>query len=234
MEALEGDQGKGREGVAFVASILLYGLLVVFGIAVAQGVVEEKASRVIEVLLSTIAPRPLLMGKILGIGVLGLLQLLAAAVAGLAVAAARGVVELDGPVLAAVGVALVWFLFGYAFWASMYAISGVIVSRQEDLTSSSTPLTMLLVASYLVAIPALNDPDGTVAVVGSIVPFSSPVVMPARVALGEASGAEMAVSLALLAVGALILMRIGARVYEGAVLRMGKPLKLVEALRGAS
>ena len=234
VEALEGDQGKGREGVAFVASILLYGLLVVFGIAVAQGVVEEKASRVIEVLLSTIAPRPLLMGKILGIGVLGLLQLLAAAVAGLAVAAARGVVELDGPVLAAVGVALVWFLFGYAFWASMYAISGVIVSRQEDLTSSSTPLTMLLVASYLVAIPALNDPDGTVAVVGSIVPFSSPVVMPARVALGEASGAEMAVSLALLAVGALILMRIGARVYEGAVLRMGKPLKLVEALRGAS
>jgi ABC-2 type transport system permease protein len=233
VQALEGDEAKGASGVAFVASILLYGMLVVFGIAVAQGVVEEKASRVIEVLLSTIAPRQLLMGKILGVGVLGLLQLLVAAVAGLAVASARGVVEVDGAILEAVAVALVWFLFGYAFWASLYAVSGVIVSRQEDLTASSIPLTLVLVASYLVAIPAINEPDGTLAVVASIVPVSSPVVMPARVALGDATAAEMALSLGLLAVGAFILMSVGARVYEGAVLRMGKPLKLVEAFRAA-
>ncbi len=233
VEALEDDTARGAPGVAFTASILLYGLLVVFGIAVAQGVVEEKASRVIEVLLSTIPPRPLLIGKILGIGVIALVQLLAAALAGLAVAAAMGVVELDGPILEALGVALLWFLFGYAFWASLYSVSGVIVSRQEDLTSSSTPLTMVLVAAYLLAIPAISDPDGTLAVVASLVPFTSPVVMPARVALGEASIAEMAISLALLAGGAVVLMVVGARVYEGAVLRMGKPMRLVEAFRAA-
>ena len=98
VEPLEDDTAKGAPGVAFTASILLYGLLVVFGIAVAQGVVEEKASRVIEVLLSTIPPRPLLIGKILGIGVIALVQLVAAALAGLAVAAATGVVALDGPI----------------------------------------------------------------------------------------------------------------------------------------
>lgn len=234
VETIEASKGKGAEGVAFVAAILLYGALVVFGIAVAQGVVEEKASRVIEVLLSTIPPRPLLMGKILGIGVLGLLQLLAAAVAGLAVAAARGVVDVDGTIIGAVAITLVWFLFGYAFWAALYAISGVIVSRQEDLTASSTPLTILLVASYLVAIPAVNAPASQLAVIASIVPFSSPVVMPVRAALGEASAAEMAISLAVLGLGALILLRIGARIYESAVLRMGKPMKLTEALRAAS
>lgn len=233
VDALEGDQGKGRAGVAFVASIVLYLQLVVFGLAVAQGVVEEKSSRVVEVLLSTVPPRPLLVGKILGIGVLGLLQLMVTAVAGLGVAAAGGVVELDGPTIGAVGVALVWFLFGYAFWATLYAISGVIVSRQEDLTSSSTPLTLVLVASYLVAFPAIEDPGGTLAVVASLVPLSSPVVMPARVALGDATAVEMVLSLACLALGVLISLRIGARIYESAVLRMGKPLKLVEAFRAA-
>lgn len=233
VDALEGEQGKGRSGVAFVASIVLYLQLVVYGLAVAQGVVEEKSSRVVEVLLSTVPPRRLLMGKILGIGVLGLLQLLVTAVAGLAAAVAVGVVELDGSTIGAVGVALVWFLFGYAFWATLYAISGVIVSRQEDLTSSSTPLTLLLVGSYLVAFPAIDDPDGTLAVVASLVPLSSPVVMPARVALGDATVVEMGVSLALLALGVLISLRIGARIYESAILRMGKPLKLVEAFRAA-
>ncbi len=233
-ETTEEAKGKGAEGVAFVAAIMLYGALVVFGIGVAQGVVEEKASRVIEVLLSTIRPRPLLMGKILGIGVLGLLQLLAAAVAGLAVGAARGVVDVDATIVGAVAIALVWFLFGYAFWAALYAISGVIVSRQEDLTASSTPLTILLVASYLVAIPAVNAPASQLAVISSIVPFSSPVVMPVRAALGEASAAEMAISLGVLALGALLLLRLGARIYEAAVLRMGKPLKLTEAWRAAS
>jgi ABC-2 type transport system permease protein len=230
VEAMEADD-DGRSGIAFTASLILYGQLIVFGLAVATGVVEEKASRVVEVLLAAIAPRALLAGKIAGIGLLGLLQLLLFGVVGLAAAAASGAIDLGGADAGALGVALLWFLFGYAFWASLYAISGVIVSRQEDLQSSSTPLTMLLVVSYLLVFPALDDPSSTLAVVSSLVPFCSPIVMPARVVLGEASAVEVAASLGLLAVSVLFLLMLGARIYERAILRMGRPLRLTEALR---
>lgn len=227
--ALEGEGDEGDDGVAFAASLLLYLQLIVYGLAVASGVVEEKSSRVVEVLLSAVPPRSLLAGKIAGIGLLGLLQLLLTAVVGLGIASASGAIELSADDAGVLAVVLVWFLLGYLLWACLYAIAGAIVSRQEDLQSSTTVLTMVLVVSYLVAFPALDDPDGTIAVVASLVPFSSPIVMPVRVVVDAASTAEIVASLALLVAGIALLVPLGARIYENAVLRMGKPLKLREA-----
>jgi ABC-2 type transport system permease protein len=225
------EDGDDRSGLAFTASLILYLQLIVYGLAVATGVVEEKASRVVEVLLSTISPRALLAGKIVGIGLLGLLQLLVLGLVGLGAAAASGAIDLGGADAGTLAVVLLWFLFGYALWAALYAIAGVIVSRQEDLQSSSTPLTMLLVVSYLLVFPVLDQPESTLAVVLSLVPLCSPIVMPARVALGEAGAIEMVASLGLLALSVMLLLALGARIYEGAILRMGRPLKLAEALR---
>jgi ABC-2 type transport system permease protein len=230
--ALEGDD-DGGQGIAFVASLVLYLQLVFYGIAVASGVVEEKSSRVIEVLLSTVQPRAILAGKILGIGAVGLLQLALIAVVGLAVASASGAIEFDTADLGTLAVVLVWFLFGYLLWSALYAIAGVMVSRQEDLQSSTTVLTILLVIGYLLAFPAIDDPDGTLAVVTSLVPLFSPIIMPLRVALGEAGAAEIALSLVLLAAAIAVLVPFGARIYEGSVLRMGRPMKLRETLRAA-
>jgi ABC-2 type transport system permease protein len=231
--ALGGGEDEERKGVAFVASLLLYTQLIIFGIAVASGVVEEKSSRVIEVLMAAVPPRALLAGKILGIGVLGLGQLMLTAVVGLAIASATGAIDLRSADLGTLGVVLVWFVLGYLFYASIYAISGVIVSRQEDLQSSSTPVTMILVAGYLVDFPVLNDPSSTLAVITSLVPFTAPIVMPVRVAVGAAGGAEIVASLAVLAASIALLIPLGARIYAGAVLRMGKPMKVREALRVA-
>jgi ABC-2 type transport system permease protein len=227
--SLEGDEDEGEEGVAFAASLLLYLQLIGYGIAVASGVVEEKASRVVEVLLAAIPPRALLAGKIAGIGALGLLQMLLVTGVGLGLAAASGAVELDGGQAGTLAVVLVWFVLGYLVWAALYAMAGAIVSRQEDLQSSTTVLTVLLVLSYLIAFPALDDPDSALAVAASIIPFSSPIVMPSMVALGEASAVELVASLALFGVALAVLVPAGARIYENAVLRMGKPLKLREA-----
>jgi ABC-2 type transport system permease protein len=229
--SLDGDRDEGAEGVAFAASLLLYLQLIGYGLAVASGVVEEKASRVVEVVLSAIQARALLAGKIAGIGLLGLLQTLVTAVVGLGLASASGAIELDGGDAGTLAVVSVWFLLGYVFWACMYAIAGAIVSRQEDLQSSTTVLTVLLVICYLLAFPVLDDPDSTLAVVSSLVPFSSPIVMPVRVAMGEAGVAEIAASLGFLVVGVALLVPIGARIYENAVLRMGRPVKLREAWR---
>jgi ABC-2 type transport system permease protein len=231
--SLSGENDDERTGVAFVASLLLYGQLIFYGLAVATGVVEEKASRVVEVLLAAIEPRSLLAGKVIGIGLLGLAQLALVVLAGLVAASASGAVELDGTTFATLGVVLVWFLFGYAFYACLYAVSGVLVSRQEDLQSSSAPLTALLVLGYLVALPAVYNPTSTLAQIAGLVPFCSPMVMPALVAQGEASAAEIAVSLGLLAGGVAVLIPLGARIYEAGILRMGRPVKLVEVWRSA-
>jgi ABC-2 type transport system permease protein len=232
--SLEGNGDSGDEGVAFTASLLLYLQLIVYGLAVASGVVEEKSSRVVEVLLATIPPRALLAGKIAGIGLLGLLQLLLTAVVGLGLASASGAVELDPNDAGVLAVVLVWFLLGYLMWASLYAMAGAIVSRQEDLQSSTTVLTLVLVVSYLVTFPALDDPESTIAVVTSLVPLSSPIIMPARVTVDAASPVEIVASLGLLVVAIALLVPLGARIYENAVLRMGKPLKLREAWNASS
>lgn len=233
VRALGGAEDDSRKGLAFVASLLLYLQLIIFGVAVASGVVEEKSSRVIEILLAAVAPRALLAGKILGIGLLGLLQLGLTVVVGLAAGAASGSVDLQSADAGVLAVVLVWFLLGYLLFSALYAISGVIVSRQEDLQASSTPVTMVLVACYLVGFPTLETPDSGLAVIASLVPLSSPIIMPVRVVVGEASAVEVAASLGLLALAIALLIPLGARIYEATVLRMGKPLKLREAWRAA-
>ena len=228
-----GGDDEGRRGIAFVASLLLYLQLIVFGLAVASGVVEEKSSRVVEILLAAIPPRALLAGKILGIGVVGLLQLALTAVVGLAAASLSGAIELESDHLGVLGVVLVWFVLGYVLYAAIYAVAGVLVSRQEDMQSSSTPVTMILVAGYLVAFPVLEDPAGSLAVFTSLLPLTSPIVMPVRAVMGDAGAAEIAASLGLLVLAIALLIPLAARIYEGSVLRMGKPMKVREALRAA-
>ena len=232
--SLEGEGDSGDEGVAFTASLLLYLQLIIYGLAVASGVVEEKSSRVVEVLLASIPPRALLAGKIAGIGLLGLLQLLLTAVLGLGLASASGAIELNADDAGVLAVVLVWFLLGYLLWACLYAMAGAVVSRQEDLQSSTTVLTLVLVVSYLVAFPALDNPDSAVAVISSLVPLSSPIIMPVRVTVDAASTVEIIASLGLLVVAIAVLIPLGARIYENAVLRMGKPLKLREAWNASS
>ena len=228
-----GTQDDGRRGIAFVASLLLYLQLIVFGLSVASGVVEEKSSRVVEILLAAVPGRALLAGKILGIGLVGLLQLALIAVVGLVSASLSGAIELDSDHAGVLAVVLVWFVLGYVLYAALYAVAGVIVSRQEDMSSSSTPVTMILVAGYLVAFPVLEDPDGSLATFTSLLPLTSPIVMPVRAVMGDAGATEIAASLGLLVLAIALLIPLAARIYEGSVLRMGKPLKLREALRAA-
>ena len=130
-------------GLAFFTILILYGQLLTYGFWVASGVVEEKASRVVEILLSTIRPRELLAGKVIGLGLLGLGQLLLVAAVGLLVATATGVVDVDADLLIAVGLSLLWFVLGYAFFACAFACAGALVPRLEELQASTTPLTLI-------------------------------------------------------------------------------------------
>jgi len=220
-----------KAGIAFFTILILYGQLLTYGFWVATGVVEEKASRVIEILLATIRPKDLLAGKVIGLGLLGLGQLLIVSLFGLVVAAATGALTVDGELVVAIALSLVWFVLGYAFYASAYAVAGALVPRQEEIQSSTTPLTMLILVSLFAGFAVLDDPDGTLAHVTAFIPPMAPVTMPSRIILGAAPAWEIAASVALMVASTLALIPFAGRIYAGVVLRTGSAVKLSEALR---
>ncbi|MGY1841049.1 MULTISPECIES: ABC transporter permease [unclassified Modestobacter] len=217
--------------VALVGVVVLYSLIILFGQFVAQGVVEEKSSRVVELLLATMRPWQLLAGKVIGLGLLGLAQILLVAVIGVVGALAFDVVALPGDVIGPVVTVIAWFVLGYAFYASVFAAAASLVSRQEDLGTVITPTTILLVAGFVIAIQAAQDPASTLATVTSFVPGLSPMVMPVRMAAGEAAWWEVAVAVVLMLLAIAAVVRIGGRIYSGALLRTSGKVSMREALK---
>ncbi|MEU6778540.1 ABC transporter permease [Nonomuraea angiospora] len=221
-----------RAGIAVVLVLVLFMLLMGQVMMVAMGVVEEKGSRIVEILLSTIRPWQLLGGKIIGLGVLGLINLVTILAVGLAASAAAGIASDFPPGLPGlvVGV-LVWFVLGYAFFATLAAALASLVSRQEEVSSVMTPLTMVIMVTYFVAFYATNDPTGTLATVLSYIPPFSAMIMPVRMAATEVPMWQVALSMGAMALAVLAVLSFGAKIYERAVLRTGARLKLADVLR---
>ena len=232
--ALAGDDGDQEQVlVAIIGIVLLYGLLIMFGQFIAQGVVEEKASRVVELLLATMRPWQLLAGKIIGLGVLGLAQIVLIGLIGVGGVLAFDLVAVPGDLIGTVVSVVLWFVLGYAFYAAVFAVGASLVSRQEDLGTVTTPMMVLLVGGFFIGIQAASDPDGTLAAVTSFVPGLSPLVMPVRQAAGDVAMWEIALSIVLMVVAIVAAVRIGGRVYAGALLRTSGKTKLRDALKAA-
>ncbi|MGY1802658.1 ABC transporter permease [Blastococcus sp. SYSU D00922] len=227
----DADQDSQRVVAAVIGAGLLYGLLILFGQFIAQGVVEEKASRVVELLLATMKPWQLLAGKILGLGLLGLAQIVVIAVVGVAGAITLDIVDIPGELIGTAVSVVLWFVLAYAFYAAIFAVAASLVSRQEDLGTVLMPTTLVLVAAFVVGIQASSDPDGTLARVTSLVPGLSPLVMPVRQAAGEVAVWEIALAVVLMLAAIALIVRLGGRIYAGALLRTGGKLKMREALR---
>jgi ABC-2 type transport system permease protein len=189
---------------------------------------------VVELLLSTLRPWQLLTGKIVGIGLLGLLQFALVGGVGVAAALGSGAVSVPGDLLGVVGQVLLWFLLGYAFYACAYAAAASLVARQEELQNITGPLTILLVGSFFLGIIAVQSPDGPLARITSLIPPLSLMTMPPRWAGGDVAWWQLALSIGLMLVAVVGLVRFAARVYAGAVLRSGPRVKVRDALSAAS
>jgi ABC-2 type transport system permease protein len=220
-----------QQSLAFVAVIMLYGQLIAFGFWLAAGIVEEKSSRIVEVLLATIRPRELLAGKILGIGVVGLGQLLLIGLVGSAIGVATGTLDVAGDAIGTLAIVLAWFVLGYAFYSCMFAVAGALVPRQEDIQNSTGPLTIVLLGSFLLSFAGINDPGGTLATALSFVPPTAPMIAPVRLIAGDMPAAQVALSVAVLVASTVVLVSVAARIYSNAVLRTGTRVKLLEAWR---
>ncbi|CAB4930899.1 unannotated protein [freshwater metagenome] len=218
--------------LALAALMLLYMAVLIYGIWVASGIVEEKASRVVEVLLPAVHPRELLAGKLLGIGLLGLGQLLTVVAVGVGAALATGSLDLPASTPETLALLVVWFVLGYALYAALFALSGALVSRQEDLTSATTPLTMVLVLGLLLSIQVIASPDGLMAQIAGLFPLTSPIVQPVRAALGSLPLWDLLLSAALTVATTVGVVVVAARVYRTTLLQTST-VGLGAALRSA-
>ena len=224
----------GREGgplyfVALIGVVLLFTAINFFGSQVLMGVVEEKSNRVVEVLLARLRPSELLAGKVLGIGLLGLAQLATlAAAAGVTLRVTR---PPDLPATTGWSIAgvLLWFVLGYAFYSVLYGSLGALASRPEEAQAAVTPLTMLLLAVYFAAFAATASPEAWWVTVLSFLPPSAPIVMPLRAGLVLVPAWQVVLAALLTAGGTWLLIRVGGRLYRGAILRTGGRVHLREA-----
>ncbi|HEV2778731.1 MAG TPA: ABC transporter permease [Actinophytocola sp.] len=221
--------------LGIIAGILIYMSLLINGQSVAQGVVEEKSSRVVELLLATIRPWQLMAGKVLGIGLVGLIQMAVVGAVGVIAGLAVGALTISAS--AAFGTVVwlvVWFLLGFLIYALMLAAVAALVSRQEDVGGVTAPAIMLMVLGYVLGISILpSDPGNRLCEVLSIIPLFAPTLMPMRLAMGGVPAWEafLAVALALVTIPALVWL--SGRIYRNAVVRSGARVKLTDALRPA-
>lgn len=222
-------QGQ-RLALSFIAVILLYAQIITFGMYVAMGVVEEKSSRVVELLLSTVRPLQLLWGKVLGIGVVGLLQLTAYGAAGLIAGTATGTLTVTGTAVSVFVSTIGWFVLGFAFFAVLYAAGGSMVSRQEDVNSTTMPLLIVILAMFFAAFSSIDDPGATLPTVLSWIPPFSAILMPLRIAAGVASPVQVVGTIVLMIAATLILAVLVAKIYQRSILRIGRTVSWKEAL----
>ncbi len=219
---------------ANIGAVLVLVGIFSFGFTVLTGVVEEKQSRVVEVVLSTVRPRDLLMGKVLGIGLLGLVQLavFVAAAVGAAILSDRFALPETSPT--AIPLLALWFVLGYALYSTALGFLGALASRMEEASNASTPVTMVAMASYFVAVLAvINEPSGLVAQIATYLPPSAPFVVPMRAAFDAIGPIEILISVAITVAAIWLLFNVGARVYAGAVLQTAGRMKVRDAWRSA-
>ena len=221
-----------RIALAIITGILVYVSIMLYGQLVAQGVVEEKASRIVEILLSTIRPWQLMAGKVAGIGLIGLAQMGLTAVVGVGAGVALHAFTFPTGIAAgAAAWAVLWFLLGYVVFALLFGALGALVSRQEDVGGATAPVLMALVVPYILSITILpsNPTNGFMAAL-SFIPFFSPMIMPMRIALGVAPLWQPLLALVLTLALIALLVWFAGRVYSNAVLRTGAKVRLREAL----
>ena len=224
---------SGRIGLAFAGLIFLLASISVYGGYLVTGVVEEKANRVVEVLLSRLRPHELLAGKVAGIGLVGLGQLVVAGGAAFAALVVVGTADLPEATPDMIGWVVFWFVVGFGFYSVVYATAGALASRQEDAQSVVFPVTMVLMVAYFLSFGAVESPDGLLARICSFLPPTAPLVMTVREAQGNVAPWEVVLSAALVIAATYGLIRLAGRVYAGAILRIGPRVKLRDAWRSA-
>jgi ABC-2 type transport system permease protein len=228
------DQFLVRIAAAGVAGAATFILIQTWGSFMMMGVIEEKSSKVIEVLLSHVRPSTLLSGKLLGLGLLALGQMLIFVLGMVVALSIVDDVEIPSGVWGSVPVLVLTFILGFGFYATAFAAVGSMVSRIEDAQSAQLPVMLPLIAGYFIGASSFAAPENPAVTIGSFVPFTSPVLLPYRMSLTDMPWWQVALSLAILAVSIVFMVRIAGAIYRYSLLRSGSRVTWREALRNRS
>ncbi len=226
---------------AIIVAMVLYMTLLIYGVATMRSVLEEKTTRIVEILVASVRPFQLLAGKVLGVAAVALTQYLIWSISG-------GLLASGGTVMAAAlrpGVSIprihlpfslliyvfVFFLGGYLLYASLFAATGAMVSNEQDMQQAQMPVTMLIVTAIVLFSVIMRNPNSPLSIVLSMIPFFAPILMLLRIALQTPPFWQIALSLVLLALTTIGVVYFSARIYRVGVLMYGKRPSLVEVFR---
>ena len=232
------DRGRGGSGLvsfffAFGVAFLLYMSIILYGQNVLRGVMEEKQTRVAEVVMSSVKTDTLLAGKVIGVGAVGLTQLVLWGVTSWLLLELRAPIlrrfgqpamplELPSIGAGALVLLLAFFLLGFIFYSALFAAVGAMVNSDQEAQQAAQPVMLLLIAGIIFVNPVLLNPQSTLAKVTSLLPFSAPIIMPLRLSLIEVPPWELATSLAALIAACLAAVWLAARIYRVGMLMYGK------------
>jgi ABC-2 type transport system permease protein len=222
-----------RTVIALIGMILLFVALNFYGAYVLTGVVEEKSSRVVEVLLARVRAADLLAGKVLGIGLLGISQFFALAAAAAVTLQIMHPPNLPADTLPLIGLVVLWFILGYSFYSVLYGALGSLASRTEDAQAAITPLTAVMLLAYFGAFTAIGNPTAWWVTLGSLFPPTAPMFMPLRAGLTDVPAWQMLAAIVLMVLAILGMVQVGGRLYRGAVLHMGGRIRIRQAWHAA-
>jgi len=221
----------------YVLFFLMYMVILLYGMNVARSIIEEKTSRVFEVLLATIRPEEMMAGKVIGVGSVGLTQV--------AVWLVTAVILTSGPILTALGAGavhislsamqliffVVYFLLGYLLYSSIAAALGAMVNSEQELQQLNMFLVMPLAGCMFALAPVISNPSGPIARIISLIPFCTPLIMYLRISLAQPPAWEIALSIVLMIATTLAILWVTARIYRVGILMYGKKPNLPEILR---
>jgi ABC-2 type transport system permease protein len=242
---LTGESGESSFWLAYITSFVMYFSLIMYGIQVMGAVLEEKSNRIVEVLISSITPFQLLLGKVIGVAGAGLLQLgiwggasfyvtstLArrntAGLEQVAVDGTRQSMSLPTVTVDLVIVVLVFFLLGFLLYSALYAAVGAMCSSQQETQQAAQPVTILLALGFIAMFTLINDPASSMARILSFIPFFSPLVIPVRYALSPLPITEVAGAIAATLLGVIVIVWFAGRIYRVGILSYGKKPSLKE------
>ena len=238
LKQTEDEEMQGNPAAMMILSLVLFYAIYFCAYQVSSSITTEKTSKIIETLVTSTKPSTIVLGKTIGIGIIGLLQVLAIIVVALISnnlfleeGFLDGIINFENVTPFLLVVTLIYFLLGYFTYALLYALTGSTVSKPEDIQSANTPVAILAVIGFYLAYFTMMNPTSELNAIASLFPLSSPFCMPFRVMSGLASYTDIAISIAILLVTIFIIARISIKIYSNAILNYGSKMSLKDIAR---
>ena len=233
LEQTSEEEASGNIFVMMMMSLVLFYAIYFCAYQVSSSITTEKTSKIMETLVTSTSPRTIVLGKTIGIGLVGLFQMIL--IVGTALISAKtcldeellnSVLDMSNITVYLGIITMVYFILGYFAYALLYALTGSTVSKPEDIQSANTPVALLAVVGFYLSYFTMMNPTSALNVFASLFPISSPFCMPFRIMMGLASGADVLLSIAILLITILVIAQIAIKIYSSAILNYGTKMSL--------